>query len=74
MKKERKQQAKQSSYPCPTSKKAQTNEERLDPSHVLLTRELTSGRRPYHFSSYTLQQTSKKEEKRTKILENEKGG
>ena len=54
MKQERKQQAKQSSYPRPSSKKAQTNEERLDPSHVLPTQELKSGRRPYHFSSYTM--------------------
>jgi len=30
------------------------NEEELDLSHVLPTQELTSGRRSYHFSSYTM--------------------
>jgi hypothetical protein len=47
----------------------------LDLAHVLPIPKLTEGRRPYHFSSYTMSfnKQAKKEEKRTRMLENERG-
>jgi len=49
--------------------------EKLDLAHVLPIPKLTKGRRPYHFSSYTMSfnKQAKKEEKRTRMLENERG-
>jgi hypothetical protein len=51
-------------------RKAKKNEENLDLTHVLPIPKLTNGRRPYHFSSYTMSfnQQAKKEEKYTKML------
>jgi hypothetical protein len=56
-------------------RKTKRKVEKVDLAHVLPIPKLTHGRRPYHFSSYTMSFNiqAKKEKKCTRKLENERG-
>jgi hypothetical protein len=63
------------SKPHGQAKKDSKKVEKVDLAHVLSIPKLTRGRRPYHFSSYTMSfnNQAKKEKKCTRKLENERG-